>query len=979
VIQRPRLLALLQRRFEHRLTVIVAGAGFGKTTLLAHAVAANALEPDGDDCYLSVGAPDRAPEVLLAGLARAVGGPDARHADVGAVADEVWARAPRSVALLLDDTHLLDGSASWSVVADLLEHLPENGHLVVAGRRSPSLPVRRLQARGQAQVLGEDELAFTDDELEEYAAAAGLGRAEGRTLPAWPALAALSGTVGKGATIEFVWDEVLSGLDADRRVALAMVAPLARLDDELVRAALGDGWTAAGLVAGLPLVAGVDGVFRLHDLWQDVLADGCEPGRRAEALVAAGAVHLARGEHVEAARAYHRADRPELVAVVARRFAALPLSAGLNRDDADAIARLLSPADRHGPLGAYFGTFHAWALDHREVQRTMRSIALAATEGGDEELASLAFWRLTQLQGDDDPSNLQVDPVVASLAARGLPLARSAVALVRSHQAEERADVEGALAVLDDFVAPDLATASMARGSRLLALGQPERIAVTLEDVLADGVQDPIAAQAVWFRGEIDPMAAWPIAAGLPAMFGQRRVPAAEVALIGIVAAVGVAAGEVAEARQLADLALAKAGPLPRRSRLFAEVADAMVALAEDGDRACRERFERLFAEVPLAPWPAWAYLSALAPIRALVPGTEWLDDLRLGPSLRTAVAAGRAVAELRAGRGPGAARALPWAMPTLLAVHVPPPLRAELLVALAGELPAAPALLDAVPHAGRWLRRSADHPDHGVRRAAAAAVVRFPHRPPYDLAVRTFGGFTVERTDGRPVVGFDRKARLQQLLGLLLVERSASRAALAARMWPDLAERPAANNFRVTLSTLLDVLEPDRAGEQPWFVRSEGDRVSIASEGVRTDAAALVDAMDRARLAEQQFAPALALEHFAVATARYRGPFLAELDDAAVALERSRLRALAHHAWCRRGELLLARGEPEEALAAATAAVGIDELSERAHRLRIRCQLALGAVDTSRSAAAELRSLLSRSGLTPEPETRKLLGRFGP
>jgi tetratricopeptide (TPR) repeat protein len=154
---------------------------------------------------------------------------------------------------------------------------------------------------------------------------------------------------------------------------------------------------------------------------------------------------------------------------------------------------------------------------------------------------------------------------------------------------------------------------------------------------------------------------------------------------------------------------------------------------------------------------------------------------------------------------------------------------------------------------------------------------------------------------------------------------------------------------------------------------------VSIASEGVRTDAAALVDAMDRARLAEQQFAPALALEHFAVATARYRGPFLAELDDAAVALERSRLRALAHHAWCRRGELLLARGEPEEALAAATAAVGIDELSERAHRLRIRCQLALGAVDTSRSAAAELRSLLSRSGLTPEPETRKLLGRFGP
>jgi DNA-binding SARP family transcriptional activator len=608
----------------------------------------------------------------------------------------------------------------------------------------------------------------------------------------------------------------------------------------------------------------------------------------------------------------------------------------------------------------------------------MRSIALAAAEGGDEELASLAYWRLTQLQGDDDPATMQVDPAVEDLAARGWPLARSAVALVRSHEAQERADVEGALAVLDDFVAPDQATATLARGSRLLALGQPERIPVTLEDVLADGVQDPIAAQAVWFRGEIDPILAWPIAAGLPAQFGQRRIPAAEVALIGIVAAVGVAAGAVAEARQLADLALAKAGPLPRRSRLFAEVADAVVALAEDGDEACRLRFERLFAEVPLEPWPSWAYLSALAPIRALVPGTAWLDDLDLGPSLRTAVAAGRAVAELRAGRGVAAARALPWAVPTVLDVHVPPPLRAELLVALTGELPAAAELLDAVPHAGRWLRRLGDHADPGVRRAVAAAVVRFPHRPPYDLVVRTFGGFTVERSDGRPVVGFDRKVRLQQLLGLLLVERSVSRGSLASRMWPGLAERAAANNFRVTLSTLLDALEPDRAGEQPWFVRSEGDRVSLAAEGVRTDAAALTDAMERARAAEQQFAPAVALEQFTVAASLYRGPFLAELDDPAVALERSRLRALAHHAWCRRGELLLARGEPEEALAAATAAVGIDELSERAHRLRIRCQLALGAAGTARETAAELSSLLVRAGLRPDPETVKLIDRCG-
>src|SRR5687767_263711 len=49
VVPRPRLLQSLLGRWEHPVTTVVGGAGMGKTTLLAQAVAENRLAPRGDD------------------------------------------------------------------------------------------------------------------------------------------------------------------------------------------------------------------------------------------------------------------------------------------------------------------------------------------------------------------------------------------------------------------------------------------------------------------------------------------------------------------------------------------------------------------------------------------------------------------------------------------------------------------------------------------------------------------------------------------------------------------------------------------------------------------------------------------------------------------------------------------------------------------------------------------------------------------
>ena len=44
IVLRPRLLAIMRQRFERRLVVVVGSGGFGKTTLLAHAIENNRVE-----------------------------------------------------------------------------------------------------------------------------------------------------------------------------------------------------------------------------------------------------------------------------------------------------------------------------------------------------------------------------------------------------------------------------------------------------------------------------------------------------------------------------------------------------------------------------------------------------------------------------------------------------------------------------------------------------------------------------------------------------------------------------------------------------------------------------------------------------------------------------------------------------------------------------------------------------------------------
>ncbi len=171
-VARPALERLLDEAERRRLTSIVAGPGFGKSTLTASVAAGH-----GWRWYLVDGG-DRSLTSFARGLA------DALELDVGEDAftgseDSSRAEALAAVltqaleeetasdqVLVLDDVHELghDGAAVM-LLERIVRQAPPELHLVLASRDEPPFPIDRL--RGQGQVLDVDAamLTFTGDEV----------------------------------------------------------------------------------------------------------------------------------------------------------------------------------------------------------------------------------------------------------------------------------------------------------------------------------------------------------------------------------------------------------------------------------------------------------------------------------------------------------------------------------------------------------------------------------------------------------------------------------------------------------------------------------------------------------------------------------------------------------------------------------------------------------------------------------------------
>ncbi|HEX6676984.1 MAG TPA: tetratricopeptide repeat protein [Actinomycetes bacterium] len=223
-VPRPELLARLDQALQRRLTAVVAGPGYGKSTILASWAAAvraawYGLEREDAALPVFVHGLVEALRLRLPGLPSDVAaavdvgpGPDA---DEGARADGIAAvlgevleqQVAGDLVLVLDDVQeVAAGSPPARLVEALCRHAPPRFHLVLCSRAEPPFPVERLRGRGQVLEVDGARLAFTPEEtaallasvLPEGEGRAGEGSAERLAGPlhemtgGWPAATCLA-------------------------------------------------------------------------------------------------------------------------------------------------------------------------------------------------------------------------------------------------------------------------------------------------------------------------------------------------------------------------------------------------------------------------------------------------------------------------------------------------------------------------------------------------------------------------------------------------------------------------------------------------------------------------------------------------------------------------------------------------------------------------------------------------------------------
>jgi LuxR family maltose regulon positive regulatory protein len=200
-IVRPRLLDQLGQGLARKLTLVVAPAGYGKTSLLSawatslaeRQKAKGKRQDDGDDtlsfsfslfpsrvAWLTLDATDDDPKRFWLYLIAAL---DALHPGLGMRALELLSAAPaisieaaltvllntiaersERLIIVLDNYDAITTPAIHQALSFLVEYLPPQLHLVLAGRTTPPLPIARLRARAELSELGAIDLRVTPNE-----------------------------------------------------------------------------------------------------------------------------------------------------------------------------------------------------------------------------------------------------------------------------------------------------------------------------------------------------------------------------------------------------------------------------------------------------------------------------------------------------------------------------------------------------------------------------------------------------------------------------------------------------------------------------------------------------------------------------------------------------------------------------------------------------------------------------------------------
>jgi LuxR family maltose regulon positive regulatory protein len=183
-VSRERLLAHLDDALGHKLTVLAAPAGFGKTSLVSQwaaslqtrrppiPVAWVLLDAGENDplrfwCYVITACqvfqahPGEAALALL--LSQSPSQQFSQEAVLTTLLNGL-AALPQPGILVLEDYHAISNAQIHEALTALVDHLPPALHLVLITRQEPPLPLARLRAQNELVELHADDLRFSLEE-----------------------------------------------------------------------------------------------------------------------------------------------------------------------------------------------------------------------------------------------------------------------------------------------------------------------------------------------------------------------------------------------------------------------------------------------------------------------------------------------------------------------------------------------------------------------------------------------------------------------------------------------------------------------------------------------------------------------------------------------------------------------------------------------------------------------------------------------
>ena len=166
-LERSRLDARLEDAWHHRLTLVIAPAGSGKTTLVAR-FATSSEAPVGWYRAESWDADERSfVRHVEAAMAGVLPGLSVGAATVEDLAKELEIHPAPATGLVIDDGHALEGTAAETALGRFVDYAPPWLAIVIAGRVPPTINLPRLRVSGELLELGQDDLRFRAWEVEQ--------------------------------------------------------------------------------------------------------------------------------------------------------------------------------------------------------------------------------------------------------------------------------------------------------------------------------------------------------------------------------------------------------------------------------------------------------------------------------------------------------------------------------------------------------------------------------------------------------------------------------------------------------------------------------------------------------------------------------------------------------------------------------------------------------------------------------------------